>query len=134
MTGCSGTLLTRPCSCVFHSYASDVTSGMSDGYEGLSASERSVKPHVKRAVGKLFRRRARCRLRIISVRQQATAFFLFTMHLFCFFLEIGWTLFTKFTRVFFMNKMDCSKVFFEKPATVYKRFPKYQTLFLLGLI
>ncbi|XP_041087646.1 serine/threonine-protein kinase WNK4-like isoform X2 [Polyodon spathula] len=49
------------------SYASDVTSGMSDGYEGLSASERSVKPQVKRAVGKLFRRRARCRLHIISV-------------------------------------------------------------------
>ncbi|KPP62756.1 hypothetical protein Z043_119040 [Scleropages formosus] len=47
------------------SYASDVTSGLSDGYEGLS--ERSTKAPVRRTAGKLFRRRARSRLRITGV-------------------------------------------------------------------
>uniref|UniRef100_A0A8B9C7N5 non-specific serine/threonine protein kinase n=1 Tax=Anser brachyrhynchus TaxID=132585 RepID=A0A8B9C7N5_9AVES len=49
------------------SYASDVASGMSDGYEGLSAGERSSKLPAKRAAGKLLRRRARSRLRITNV-------------------------------------------------------------------
>ncbi|XP_054252708.1 serine/threonine-protein kinase WNK4 [Indicator indicator] len=49
------------------SYPSDVASGMSDGYEGLSASERSAKLPPKRAVGKLLRRRARSRLRITNI-------------------------------------------------------------------
>ncbi|XP_009460252.1 PREDICTED: serine/threonine-protein kinase WNK4 [Nipponia nippon] len=49
------------------SYASDVASGMSDGYEGLSASERSAKLPPKRASGKLLRRRARSRLRITNI-------------------------------------------------------------------
>ncbi|KAJ8404329.1 hypothetical protein AAFF_G00341020 [Aldrovandia affinis] len=44
------------------SYASDVTSGLSDGNEGLS--EKSTKGPAKRPPGKLFRRRARSRLRI----------------------------------------------------------------------
>uniref|UniRef100_A0A3B3QSZ2 non-specific serine/threonine protein kinase n=1 Tax=Paramormyrops kingsleyae TaxID=1676925 RepID=A0A3B3QSZ2_9TELE len=47
------------------SYASDVTSGLSDGYEGLS--EKSAKSPVKRSSGKLFRRRARSRLRITGL-------------------------------------------------------------------
>ncbi|XP_035261873.1 serine/threonine-protein kinase WNK4 [Anguilla anguilla] len=47
------------------SYASDVTSGLSDGYEGLS--ERSAKSPTKRTAGKLFRRRARSRLRITGL-------------------------------------------------------------------
>ncbi|XP_040392474.1 serine/threonine-protein kinase WNK4 isoform X2 [Cygnus olor] len=49
------------------SYASDVASGMSDGYEGLSAGERSSKLPAKRAAGKLLRRRARSRLRITNI-------------------------------------------------------------------
>ncbi|XP_040473336.1 LOW QUALITY PROTEIN: serine/threonine-protein kinase WNK4 [Falco naumanni] len=49
------------------SYASDVASGMSDGYEGLSASERSAKLPPKRVSGKLLRRRARSRLRITNI-------------------------------------------------------------------
>ncbi|KAM6042635.1 LOW QUALITY PROTEIN: serine/threonine-protein kinase WNK4 [Theristicus caerulescens] len=49
------------------SYASDVASGMSDGCEGLSASERSTKLPPKRASGKLLRRRARSRLRITNI-------------------------------------------------------------------
>ncbi|NWH52467.1 WNK4 kinase, partial [Fregata magnificens] len=49
------------------SYASDVASGMSDGCEGLSASERSTKLPAKRAPGKLLRRRARSRLRITNI-------------------------------------------------------------------
>ncbi|XP_074973409.1 serine/threonine-protein kinase WNK4 isoform X4 [Phalacrocorax aristotelis] len=49
------------------SYASDVASGMSDGYEGLSASEQSAKLPAKRASGKLLRRRARSRLRITNI-------------------------------------------------------------------
>ncbi|NXX97143.1 WNK4 kinase, partial [Centropus bengalensis] len=49
------------------SYASDVASGMSDGCEGLSASERSTKMPPKRAAGKLLRRRARSRLRITNI-------------------------------------------------------------------
>ncbi|KAJ8379030.1 hypothetical protein AAFF_G00231990 [Aldrovandia affinis] len=47
------------------SYASDVTSGLSDGYEGLS--EKNVKSPTKRTAGKLFRRRARARLRITGL-------------------------------------------------------------------
>ncbi|NXF24240.1 WNK4 kinase, partial [Rhodinocichla rosea] len=49
------------------SYTSDVASGMSDGYEGLSASEQSSKLPPKRASGKLLRRRARSRLRITNI-------------------------------------------------------------------
>ncbi|XP_031456427.1 serine/threonine-protein kinase WNK4 isoform X3 [Phasianus colchicus] len=49
------------------SYASDVASGMSDGCEGLSAGEQSIKLPAKRAVGKLQRRRARSRLRITNI-------------------------------------------------------------------
>lgn len=40
---------------------------MSDGCEGLSASEQSSKLPPKRASGKLLRRRARSRLRITNV-------------------------------------------------------------------
>ncbi|XP_064172571.1 serine/threonine-protein kinase WNK4 isoform X1 [Anguilla rostrata] len=47
------------------SYASDVTSGLSDGNEGLS--EKSSVSSAKRAPGKLFRRRARSRLRITGL-------------------------------------------------------------------
>ncbi|KAM3591568.1 uncharacterized protein V6R79_004021 [Siganus canaliculatus] len=47
------------------SYASDVTSGLSDGYEGLS--EKSEKTGARRTSGKLFRRRARSRLRITGL-------------------------------------------------------------------
>lgn len=47
------------------SYASDVTSGLSDGYEGLS--EKSAEGAQKRTGGKLFRRRTRSRLRITGV-------------------------------------------------------------------
>ncbi|NWR63396.1 WNK4 kinase, partial [Bucorvus abyssinicus] len=49
------------------SYASDAASGMSDGYEGLSASEWSTKLPPKRASGKLLRRRARSRLCITKI-------------------------------------------------------------------
>ncbi|XP_019328468.1 PREDICTED: serine/threonine-protein kinase WNK4 [Aptenodytes forsteri] len=48
-------------------YASDVASGMSDGCEGLSASEWSTKLPPKRASGKLLRRRGRSRLRITNI-------------------------------------------------------------------
>ncbi|XP_064788967.1 serine/threonine-protein kinase WNK4-like [Oncorhynchus masou masou] len=47
------------------SYTSDVTSGLSDGYEGLS--ERRGKTAARRTAGKLFRRRARSRLRITGL-------------------------------------------------------------------
>ncbi|KAM4526030.1 serine/threonine-protein kinase WNK4 isoform 2-T2 [Fundulus diaphanus] len=47
------------------SYASDVTSGLSDGYEGLS--EKSEKTTGRRTAAKLFRRRARSRLRITGL-------------------------------------------------------------------
>ncbi|XP_047233188.1 serine/threonine-protein kinase WNK4 isoform X4 [Girardinichthys multiradiatus] len=47
------------------SYASDVTSGLSDGYEGLS--EKNEKTAVRRTATKLFRRRARSRLRITGL-------------------------------------------------------------------
>ncbi|KAK1881087.1 Serine/threonine-protein kinase WNK4, partial [Dissostichus eleginoides] len=47
------------------SYASDVTSGLSDGYEGLS--EKNEKTAAKRTAGKLFKRRARSRLRITGL-------------------------------------------------------------------
>lgn len=47
------------------SYASDVTSGLSDGYEGLT--EKSEKTAARRTAGKMFRRRARSRLRITGV-------------------------------------------------------------------
>ncbi|XP_058039156.1 serine/threonine-protein kinase WNK4 isoform X2 [Ahaetulla prasina] len=50
----------------FDSYASDVASGLSDGYEGLSASE----DKSNRASGKLVRRRARSRLRITNMPNQ----------------------------------------------------------------
>ncbi|KAM7137701.1 serine/threonine-protein kinase WNK4 isoform 2-T3 [Macrochelys suwanniensis] len=53
------------------SYASDVASGLSDGYEGLSASERNAKLPVKRASGKLLRRRARSRLRITNISDKS---------------------------------------------------------------
>ncbi|XP_009080738.1 PREDICTED: serine/threonine-protein kinase WNK4, partial [Acanthisitta chloris] len=48
-------------------YTSDVASGMSDGCEGLSASEQSTKLPPKRSSGKLLRRRARSRLRITNI-------------------------------------------------------------------
>ncbi|XP_057214140.1 serine/threonine-protein kinase WNK4 isoform X2 [Triplophysa rosa] len=47
------------------SYASDVTSGLSDGYEGQS--ERGDKIAARRTAGKLFRRRSRSRLRITGL-------------------------------------------------------------------
>ncbi|XP_063043770.1 serine/threonine-protein kinase WNK4 isoform X2 [Engraulis encrasicolus] len=47
------------------SYASDVTSGLSDGYEGLS--EKSADGAQKRTGGKLLRRRTRSRLRITGL-------------------------------------------------------------------
>ncbi|XP_054656254.1 serine/threonine-protein kinase WNK4 isoform X2 [Dunckerocampus dactyliophorus] len=47
------------------SYASDVTSGLSDGYEGVS--EKSERPAAKRTAAKLFRRRVRSRLRITGL-------------------------------------------------------------------
>nr|XP_046210873.1 serine/threonine-protein kinase WNK4 [Oncorhynchus gorbuscha] len=47
------------------SYASDMISGLSDVYEGLS--ERSGKTAARRTAGKLFRRRARSRLRITGL-------------------------------------------------------------------
>lgn len=55
------------CVSFLRSYASDVTSGLSDGYEGLS--EKSEKTGARRTAGKLFRRRARSRLRITGVRE-----------------------------------------------------------------
>lgn len=55
------------CADASRSYASDVASGMSDGCEGLSASEQSNKLPPKRASGKLLRRRARSRLRVTNV-------------------------------------------------------------------
>ncbi|NXY65658.1 WNK4 kinase, partial [Callaeas wilsoni] len=53
------------------SYTSDVASGMSDGCEGLSASEQSTKLPAKRASGKLLRRRARSRLRITNISDKS---------------------------------------------------------------
>uniref|UniRef100_A0A672H087 Serine/threonine-protein kinase WNK4 n=1 Tax=Salarias fasciatus TaxID=181472 RepID=A0A672H087_SALFA len=47
------------------SYASDVTSGLSDGYEGLS--EKNERTTARRTAGKLFKRRARSRLRITGL-------------------------------------------------------------------
>ncbi|XP_029383244.1 serine/threonine-protein kinase WNK4 isoform X2 [Echeneis naucrates] len=47
------------------SYASDVTSGLSDGYEGLT--EKNEKTAARRTAAKLFRRRARSRLRITGL-------------------------------------------------------------------
>lgn len=60
--------------CVFYpssrnSYASDVTSGLSDGNEGLS--EKSGKGQNKRTGTKLLRKRARSRLRITGVTHQS---------------------------------------------------------------
>ncbi|XP_078281037.1 serine/threonine-protein kinase WNK4 isoform X2 [Rhinoraja longicauda] len=49
------------------SYASDAASGMSDGYEGLSAGEGSANLPVKRISSKLVRKRGRSRLRILNV-------------------------------------------------------------------
>lgn len=48
------------------SYASDVTSGLSDGYEGQS--EKGSKSAARRTATKLFKRRARSRLRITGVQ------------------------------------------------------------------
>jgi len=48
------------------SYASDVTSGLSDCNDG--PSEKSEKTAARRMAGKLSRRRARARLRITGVR------------------------------------------------------------------
>ncbi|XP_071433721.1 serine/threonine-protein kinase WNK4 isoform X1 [Pithys albifrons albifrons] len=53
------------------SYTSDVASGMSDGCEGLSASEQSTKLPPKRPSGKLLRRRARSRLRITNISDKS---------------------------------------------------------------
>ncbi|KAM4031098.1 serine/threonine-protein kinase WNK4 isoform 2-T2 [Anomaloglossus baeobatrachus] len=53
------------------SYASDVASGQSDGCEGLSPVERSVKSPVKRTPAKLLRRKARSRLRIINISDKS---------------------------------------------------------------
>uniref|UniRef100_A0A669DPX1 non-specific serine/threonine protein kinase n=1 Tax=Oreochromis niloticus TaxID=8128 RepID=A0A669DPX1_ORENI len=50
---------------LFCSYASDVTSGLSDGTDGQS--EKSTQDIAKRAAVKQFRRRARARLRITGV-------------------------------------------------------------------
>lgn len=47
------------------SYASDVASGLSDGYEGLS--EKNEKTAARRTAAKLFRRRARSKLRITGL-------------------------------------------------------------------
>uniref|UniRef100_A0A3Q3IYT9 non-specific serine/threonine protein kinase n=1 Tax=Monopterus albus TaxID=43700 RepID=A0A3Q3IYT9_MONAL len=47
------------------SYASDVASGLSDGYEGLS--EKSERTAARRTAAKLFKRRARSRLRITGL-------------------------------------------------------------------
>ncbi|KAK7134243.1 hypothetical protein R3I93_017603 [Phoxinus phoxinus] len=54
-----------PFSSPVDSYASDVTSGLSDGYEGQS--ERGSKSATRRTAGKLFRRRTRSRLRITGL-------------------------------------------------------------------
>ncbi|XP_075033500.1 serine/threonine-protein kinase WNK4 [Mixophyes fleayi] len=53
------------------SYASDVASGQSDGCEGLSAGERSIKSPVKKTPAKLLRRKARSRLRIINISDKS---------------------------------------------------------------
>uniref|UniRef100_A0A8C5S292 non-specific serine/threonine protein kinase n=1 Tax=Laticauda laticaudata TaxID=8630 RepID=A0A8C5S292_LATLA len=50
-----------------HYYTSDVASGLSDGYEGLSASEDKSKPQAKRSSERLVRCRARSHLRITNV-------------------------------------------------------------------
>ncbi|KAJ0016154.1 hypothetical protein NQD34_014444 [Periophthalmus magnuspinnatus] len=47
------------------SYGSDVMSGLSDGYEGLT--EKNEKPAARRTAAKLFRRRARSKLRITGL-------------------------------------------------------------------
>ncbi|XP_026771512.3 serine/threonine-protein kinase WNK4 isoform X2 [Pangasianodon hypophthalmus] len=54
-----------PFSSSVDSYASDVTSGLSDGYEGQS--ERCSKSAGRRTAGRLFKRRARSRLRITGL-------------------------------------------------------------------
>ncbi|XP_029954098.1 serine/threonine-protein kinase WNK4 isoform X2 [Salarias fasciatus] len=53
------------CNSPVDSYASDVTSGLSDGYEGLS--EKNERTTARRTAGKLFKRRARSRLRITGL-------------------------------------------------------------------
>ncbi|KAM4691878.1 serine/threonine-protein kinase WNK4 [Rhinophrynus dorsalis] len=53
------------------SYASDVASGLSDGCEGLSAGEHSVKSPIKKTAAKLLRRKARSRLRIINISDKS---------------------------------------------------------------
>lgn len=59
------------------SYASDVTSGLSDGYEGQS--EKGSKSAARRTAAKLFKRRARSRLRITGV-QSVLNFFYCNVH------------------------------------------------------
>ncbi|KAI4871583.1 hypothetical protein NFI96_033666 [Prochilodus magdalenae] len=59
-----------PFSSPVDSYASDVTSGLSDGCEGQS--ERASKSAARRTAGKLFRRRARARLRITGLEHPHT--------------------------------------------------------------
>ncbi|OCT60472.1 serine/threonine-protein kinase WNK4 [Xenopus laevis] len=49
------------------SFASDVASGLSDGCEGLSAGERSMRSPAKKTGAKLLRRKARSRLKIINI-------------------------------------------------------------------
>ncbi|XP_053703361.1 serine/threonine-protein kinase WNK4 isoform X1 [Synchiropus splendidus] len=56
---------TSGCNSPVDSYASDVTSGLSDGNEG--SSEKNEKTAARRSAGKLFRRRARSRLRITGL-------------------------------------------------------------------
>ncbi|PIO26649.1 hypothetical protein AB205_0171210, partial [Aquarana catesbeiana] len=52
------------------SYASE-TSGLSDGCEGQSAGERGANSPVKKTPGKLLRRKARSRLRIINISDKS---------------------------------------------------------------
>ncbi|XP_018419093.1 PREDICTED: serine/threonine-protein kinase WNK4-like [Nanorana parkeri] len=52
------------------SYASEA-SGLSDGCESLSAGEHSAKSPVKKTPGKLLRRKARSRLRIINISDKS---------------------------------------------------------------
>ncbi|MEE6508411.1 hypothetical protein FKM82_020880 [Ascaphus truei] len=53
------------------SYASDVTSGQSDGCEVPSAGECGAKSPAKKTAGKLLRRKARSRLRIINISDKS---------------------------------------------------------------
>ncbi|XP_063314987.1 serine/threonine-protein kinase WNK4 isoform X2 [Pelobates fuscus] len=53
------------------SYASDVASGLSDGCEGLSAGEKSIRSPVRKTAAKLLRRKSRSRLRIINISDKS---------------------------------------------------------------